>query len=461
MELRVDNTAKIASGEDFKKKLANLALDTQIMASGSLNCQKSLYKEPFHLLKAIRSKIEQNSNEVNEARRLVQANSSLAAMEINVVNLKNSFTNQAQKRDQKLVELKNHSSYDFLKIYSEDVRNEARTREAFEIFMSKREENLIISSIQNTVVKQTPTLVNHLEKQLKRWQNTKSRIMSRTQNPKSASSGYIYGQDMVGDQLPIITRGMDESSEKKSQFITILKDYIKTKNRRRREQFKTESRDFENNSNLNSSFRSIRFRQDADTSRDLAARDTKVLFDLGREIKSLLNLEEAKDFITIIESQIYNIAPSSLQSPSRKVAFEIVKNTIDLLNRTERSKINAYATKTREPKSLGILNPSVEATQSDYVYTYFREVVTRDFEAQGITVIEDQEGVPVWGVILYLLRSGELQIMEHIIQNSVFLVASPRMPNTSSRTTRAATKSTPSCSASTTCSKSSSSCEAR
>ena len=418
MELRGDTAGKITSAQDFKQKIASFALDTQLMAISNFNGQKTLFKEPFHLLRVLKNKLNENAVDVSESKKNILSIPKLAALDQNVNFLKNKFMAQAQRRDEKIIEIKHHSLCDFVKLYNEDNRNDARARDLLDMFMQKKDEMMFVTSIQNTLVKQTTVLSNMIEKKITLWDERKRNIMVQTEN---MSYGNVRNSENPLMSNPIITRGIESNREKRTHLVKAFSEYIKKKKRYERLNGKGVN-DESRISSLHESFSMTATRVEEPSRRTSLSKQQQGLLEFARELASHADSEDFRDILRIISKQIEGIDLNDIRGEKsaagrRQLEFGIVKNTLDLLNRTELEQIRDFYSGTHnQTDHLQILPASNEAEKSNWAYIYITHYIIPRLNnnKQEVYIEYDDDGIPIWAVLFYLLRSGEKEVMKKV-----------------------------------------------
>lgn len=413
MELNADQQGKTTTAEDFKRKIASLALDTRLLAISTANGRRTLYQEPQNLARMLRNKLKECGQEQMEVRAKINSEPVLLNLEKNVHNLKNKFTALAQKRDKKIMELKHHSLGEFLKHYTEDIRIGMKSNDVYESFANKNLDMQFNTSVQNTMLKNSSFMSNLIDDRIRVWETKKREVVRQTEEAQTTLNNY---SDTQLSYKRISYVGTKVNYQKRTRFLGAVRNYVKNKNAKRGDSM------LDGVYGAGDSFRSY---QNQGNSRNSAAAgvnpEMRQILDLVKNIQQNIDEAECKDLINLIMIQIEDIELRQLRGESdiskSRISHKIVKNTLRALCRTEFDNIFKHVNHNSRMASLNILNPSQESDLADRLYNYVDRVIVTEVQNRGICIEKDEDGTPIWAVLFYLYRIGREDIAKSIIQN--------------------------------------------
>lgn len=413
MELNADTLNKTTTADDFKRKIASLALDTRLLAISTANGRRTLYQEPQNLSRMLRNKLKECGQEPMDARSKINSEPALLHLEKNIHNLKNKFTALAQRRDKKIMELKHHSLGDFLKHYSEDIRIGMKSNDVYESFANKNLENQFSTSVQNTMLKNSSFMSNMIDDKIRGWETKKREIVRQTEESGKPINSF---SDTQLNYKRISYVGTKVNYQKRTKFLSSVRNYVKNRSYKRGENMldgvNGTSDSFRNYQNLGNS------RLSAGA---LANPDLKHIFDLSNNIIQNVDNDEVKDLVRLILSQIEGIDPRQLRGETdvnkSDLSHKIVKNTLRTLCTTEFDKILNSLSNQSRMLTLDILNPSQESDLADRLYNYLEHNILPEVQNRGLCIEKDEDGKAIWAVLFYLYRIGKDEIAKNIIQN--------------------------------------------
>lgn len=413
MELASDQSLKPTTSEDFKRKIASLALDTRLMAISTANGRKTLYQEPHHLVRLLKNKTQQLSQELSEARSLINSTPGLVTLERNVYNIKNKFAAVPQKRDRKMMELKQHSLGDFVRHFSDDSKGVAKAAEMFDIYQSKKESTMFLTGVQTTMLQASTTHSNLIESRVRAWDQKKRLIVRQTEETSALPVSF---SDTQLNYKKIVATTAKVNLEKRVNYLNTIKTYSKTRNLRARDSVLDSIKH-------NDSFRSTLLNDSRVATTAYSSPTLKLFSDLASQLKSHMESTEARDFITLLMAQIEGLDILDLRdnggtfSKRPEISEKIAWNTVKLLQSTEYSKVRVQSNPRSRLITLNILTSSHEAELADIVYFFVETVIIPQMAQRGLTIERDEDGKPIWAVLFYLIRFGKDDVAKSIIMN--------------------------------------------